>query len=109
MQWISTRWRRWQRKRRESQCRHFMDARYIDAGDVVGCEECLKIGAEWVHLRRCMICGKVGCCDQSPNKHASAHFHETDHAIVRSVEPGESWGWCYVHRVFMRDVDVLVR
>ncbi len=60
-----------------------------------GCEDCLKIGARWVHLRLCMACGHVGCCNNSPNKHASAHWHETDHPIVRSYEPGEDWWWCY--------------
>ena len=64
-----------------------------------GCEECRKIGSGWVHLRMCMICGKVGCCDDSPNKHATAHFHETDHPIIRSAEPGEIWSWCYVEEV----------
>jgi uncharacterized UBP type Zn finger protein len=63
---------------------------------VVGCEECLKIGSLWVHLRMCMECGHVGCCDSSPNKHATKHFHKVKHPIMRSVEPGESWGWCYV-------------
>jgi hypothetical protein len=60
-----------------------------------GCEDCLKIGARWVHLRLCMECGHVGCCDNSPNKHATAHWHETGHPIVRSYEPGEDWWWCY--------------
>ena len=61
-----------------------------------GCEECLKIGGEWLHLRMCQSCGKIGCCDSSPNKHASRHAHEDDHPIARSVEPGEDWSWCYV-------------
>lgn len=66
----------------------------------IGCEECLKIGGRWVHLRMCMTCGKVGCCDNSPNRHATAHFHETSHPIIRSVEPGEEWGYCYVDEMF---------
>jgi uncharacterized UBP type Zn finger protein len=61
-----------------------------------GCEECLKIGGRWVHLRMCRTCGQVGCCDSSPNRHATAHFRATGHPIVRSIEPGESWSWCYV-------------
>ena len=65
----------------------------------MGCEECLKIGSRWVHLRMCRSCGHVGCCDSSPNRHATAHFHETGHPIVRSIEPGESWSWCYVDGV----------
>lgn len=61
-----------------------------------GCEECVKTGARWVHLRECLTCGHVGCCDSSPNKHATAHFHATKHPIVSSAEPGETWAWCYV-------------
>jgi uncharacterized UBP type Zn finger protein len=60
-----------------------------------GCVECLLIGARWVHLRRCAECGHVGCCDQSPNRHATAHAHETTHPIVQSFEPGEDWLYCY--------------
>ena len=61
-----------------------------------GCVECLRMGSSWVHLRRCTDCGHVGCCDQSPNKHATAHFHATEHPIVQSFEPHEDWYWCYV-------------
>jgi uncharacterized UBP type Zn finger protein len=61
-----------------------------------GCEDCLKIGGRWVHLRECLTCGQVGCCDSSPNKHATAHFHAVKHPIMTSVEPGEDWCWCYV-------------
>ena len=61
-----------------------------------GCEECLKMGDTWVHLRLCMECGHVGCCDSSKNKHATKHFHRSKHPIMKSLEPGETWGWCYV-------------
>ncbi len=61
-----------------------------------GCKECLETGGEWVHLRLCMTCGHVGCCDDSPNKHATRHFHATKHPVVKSFEPGEDWAWCYV-------------
>ena len=64
-----------------------------------GCEECLKMGDTWVHLRLCMECGHVGCCDSSKNKHATKHFHRTKHPIMRSIEPGETWGWCFVDEV----------
>jgi uncharacterized UBP type Zn finger protein len=64
-----------------------------------GCEECLAIGDSWVHLRLCMTCGHVGCCDSSKNKHARKHFHATHHPIMRSIEPGETWGWCYIDEV----------
>jgi uncharacterized UBP type Zn finger protein len=63
---------------------------------VEGCEECLKMGDKWVHLRRCMTCGKIGCCDNSKNKHATGHFKSEGHPCVQSVEKGESWVWCYV-------------
>jgi uncharacterized UBP type Zn finger protein len=60
------------------------------------CEDCVKTGDSWVHLRQCLTCGHVGCCDSSKNKHATKHFHGTKHPIVKSLEPGETWGWCYV-------------
>ena len=66
-----------------------------------GCHECLKIGGEWVHLRLCLTCGLVGCCDQSPNRHATKHFHGTRHPIIESFEPGEDWRWCYVDEVLV--------
>src|SRR5256884_1365389 len=61
-----------------------------------GCEDCLKIGATWVHLRLCLTCGHVGCCDSSPNRHATKHFRKIGHPIVQSFEPGEDWRWCYI-------------
>jgi uncharacterized UBP type Zn finger protein len=61
-----------------------------------GCEECLAIGAQWVHLRECLECGHVGCCDSSPNRHATKHFYQTKHPIMESFEPGEHWKWCYI-------------
>lgn len=63
-----------------------------------GCEECLQTGDRWVHLRLCLTCGHVGCCDQSKNKHATQHFHATQHPIIQSLERGEDWRWCYVDR-----------
>ena len=64
-----------------------------------GCEECLKMGDTWVHLRLCMECGHVGCCDSSKNKHATKHYNATKHPIIRSIEPGETWTWCYVDEI----------
>ena len=64
-----------------------------------GCEECLKTGDTWVHLRLCLSCGHVGCCDSSKNKHATKHFHATQHPVVQSMEPGENWRWCYLDEV----------
>jgi thioredoxin reductase (NADPH) len=63
----------------------------------LGCQECLARGDGWVHLRLCMTCGHVGCCDDSPNHHATRHFHATKHPVIKSFEPGEDWAWCYVH------------
>ncbi|MCX5212085.1 UBP-type zinc finger domain-containing protein [Kitasatospora sp. NBC_00240] len=63
-----------------------------------GCADCLAAGSrDWVHLRLCLDCGHIGCCDNSPQRHASAHFHNTSHPVIRSYEPGEEWRWCYVH------------
>ena len=61
-----------------------------------GCTECLQMGARWVHLRRCLACGHIGCCDSSPNRHATAHFNTSSHPVVQSFEPRETWRWCYV-------------
>jgi tellurite resistance protein TerC len=66
-----------------------------------GCQECLQSGDRWVQLRMCLACGHVGCCDSSKNKHAAAHFHATGHRIMRSIEPGESWKWCYADRMMV--------
>jgi uncharacterized UBP type Zn finger protein len=77
-------------------CTHLDQITVEKPEEFEGCEECLKIGATWVHLRVCRTCGKVGCCDSSPNKHASAHVRESDHPIVSSLQPGEDWSYCYV-------------
>ncbi|MGH3002970.1 MAG: UBP-type zinc finger domain-containing protein [Gaiellaceae bacterium] len=78
-------------------CTHLGQVELIEPPQhIEGCEECLKIGGGWVHLRMCQMCGKIGCCDSSPNKHASRHAHDSRHPIARSVEPGEDWSWCYV-------------
>ena len=78
-----------------SGCTHLESVKHVTpSGD--GCVECLAMGDTWVHLRLCLECGKVGCCDSSKNKHATKHFHATQHPIVRSLEPGEHWKWCYI-------------
>lgn len=66
----------------------------------LGCKECLESGSDWVHLRLCLSCGHVGCCDNSPNRHATAHFHSAKHPVIRSFEPGEAWAYCYPHQAF---------
>ncbi|HEU6452687.1 MAG TPA: UBP-type zinc finger domain-containing protein [Gemmatimonadaceae bacterium] len=79
-----------------TECTHLDQVRDVTPRTPEGCEECLKMGARWVHLRLCLECGHVGCCDSSPNRHATKHFHQTHHPIIRSFEPGEDWGFCYV-------------
>ena len=64
-----------------------------------GCAECVKLGDTWAHLRMCLECGHVGCCDSSIGKHATKHFHATKHPIMQSIEPGEHWYWCYVDQL----------
>jgi hypothetical protein len=71
-----------------------------------GCEECLAEGGKWVHLRICLQCGHVGCCDDSPGRHATAHHAATSHAIIRSLEPGEDWSWCFEDELAMRIPEV---
>lgn len=66
-----------------------------------GCEDCLAIGARWLHLRICLSCGHVGCCDDSPNKHATKHYHSTHHPVITSGEPGETWAYCYSDDQFL--------
>ncbi|MDB4875517.1 MAG: hypothetical protein JWM41_1963 [Gemmatimonadetes bacterium] len=83
-----------------NQCKHFDQIHPTEPRTPTGCEECLKTGGQWVHLRLCLSCGHVGCCDNSPSKHATAHFHGTHHPIIHSFEPGEDWGWCYVDQQF---------
>lgn len=79
---------------------------HIEAADITtkaktpeGCEECLQSGDTWVHLRLCLSCGHVGCCDSSKNKHATKHFHDTQHPVMKSFESGENWRWCYIDEV----------
>lgn len=76
-------------------CRHLDTVLPVEPSST-GCEDCLRSGGRWVHLRMCMHCGHVGCCDSSPNRHATAHWNSNaDHPVLRSYEPGEDWWWCY--------------
>jgi uncharacterized UBP type Zn finger protein len=81
-----------------SVCSHLDQVRVVRPGKHV-CEDCVKTGDHWVHLRLCLTCGHVGCCDSSKNKHATKHFRSTSHPLVRSIEPGEAWVWCYADEV----------
>jgi ubiquitin-hydrolase Zn-finger-containing protein len=86
-------------------CSHLSQIDHAATPSGVGCEDCLKVGGRWVHLRMCRACGHIGCCDSSPAKHASAHFRETSHALVSSYEPNETWWWCYADQVALDVTD----
>lgn len=77
------------------------EIRHVTPRTPEGCEECLRLRSPWVHLRLCLSCGIVACCDSSPMRHARKHAHTVGHPIVRSFEPGESWRWCYVHEIYV--------
>ncbi len=79
-------------------CTHFTQMKLTNT-DANVCEDCIKTGDTWVHLRMCTECGHVGCCDSSKNKHATNHFHDSGHPLIRSIEPGENWIWCYVDQL----------
>jgi len=83
-------------------CAHLEQSRTISP-ETQGCEECLQSGEKWVHLRVCLTCGHVGCCDDSRNKHATAHFHSTQHPVIKSLELDESWRWCYIDELLVSD------
>jgi uncharacterized UBP type Zn finger protein len=85
-------------------CAHLDEIRRVKP-HTNGCEECLAMGDEWVHLRLCLICGHVGCCDSSKNKHATKHFNATRHPMMRSLEPGEHWMWCFVDQIAFETQD----
>jgi uncharacterized UBP type Zn finger protein len=85
------------------QCSHLDQIRAVTPS-AEGCEDCLKTAGTWVHLRLCETCGHVGCCDSSPNKHATGHFHATRHPIIKSFEPGEQWGYCYADDMFFESL-----
>lgn len=81
-----------------TECTH-LDQIKVTRTDKHVCEDCAKTGEPWVHLRLCLECGHVGCCDSSKNKHATKHFHHTKHPLIRSIEPRESWVWCYLDEI----------
>jgi len=85
-------------------CTHLGEIRDV-APSSQGCEDCLREGSRWVHLRECLLCGHVACCDSSPKRHATAHWHATNHPIVRSLEPGEDWAWCYADDLVLVPVE----
>src|SRR5215212_4352878 len=82
-------------------CEHFAQIAGLEPRTPAGCEECLAAGGRWVHLRLCLTCGHVGCCDNSPGRHATAHYHHTQDPLIQSLEPEEDWAWCYPDEVFI--------
>ncbi|HEY3841830.1 MAG TPA: UBP-type zinc finger domain-containing protein [Acidimicrobiales bacterium] len=84
-----------------NECTHLDQIAEIEPQTPTGCTACLAIGGTWVHLRLCLTCGFVGCCDNSPNRHATRHFEDTDHPLIQSFERGEDWIWCYVDKLMM--------
>jgi uncharacterized UBP type Zn finger protein len=88
-------------RQQDSACDHIHNIQVVSPGSTLGCEECLKIGDRWVHLRLCLTCGNVGCCDSSKNKHARRHAAQSGHAVVMSFEPYEDWVWCYQDDILM--------
>ena len=85
-------------------CTHLDQIHDVTPNTPDGCEECLQSGDTWVHLRICLTCGHVGCCDMSPNKHATKHYHATEHPIIQSFERGEDWIWCYEDQIYLEPV-----
>jgi len=89
-----------------ARCTH-LDSVLTNVPTSRGCEECLRIGDTWVHLRVCRTCGHVGCCDDSKNRHARKHFYATSHPIITSMEPGENWSWCFADELFVKGLPTL--
>lgn len=90
----------------DAACTHLDQTRDVEPRTPNGCEECLRMGSGWVHLRLCLRCGHVGCCDNSPNRHATKHNRSTAHPIIRSFEPGEKWAYCYPDDLFFEELPV---
>ena len=82
-------------------CTHIRDIKELKTARAYECEECIKTGSDWVHLRTCQTCGATLCCDQSPNTHMTKHYHQTAHPVVISSEPGEKWMYCYKDDLFV--------
>jgi hypothetical protein len=89
----------------ERACSHLGAIRDVEPSTPGSCEDCVREGTTWVHLRLCLECGHMGCCDSSPRRHASAHWRASQHPVVRSAEPGEEWAWCYPDELFLAPSD----
>ena len=86
-------------------CGHLDQVADVRPSTTHGCEDCLREGTQWVHLRECLECGHVGCCDNSPRRHATGHWHASTHPLIRSFEPGEDWAWCYPDELLLLPSD----
>ncbi len=86
-------------------CSHLDHLTAVEPATPDGCQDCLITGDTWIHLRLCMDCGHVGCCDSSPNKHAAAHATDTDHPVIQSFEPDEKWAFCFIDQATIRSVE----
>jgi len=82
-------------------CAHLAEVHDVEASTLDGCEDCLREGTQWVHLRECLACGHVGCCDNSPRRHATGHWQATSHPLMRSFQPDEEWAWCYADDLYL--------
>jgi len=91
-----------------ARCSHLDQIREVTPG-ANGCEDCMKTGDTWNELRVCLTCGHVGCCDDSKNRHATRHFEQTQHPLIRSLQAGEDWGWCYVDKIYLDKMPRLKR
>jgi uncharacterized UBP type Zn finger protein len=100
---INRRRKFWRGLNMATACVHLKQIREVSPS-AAGCEDCLRLGDTWVHLRLCEMCGHVGCCDSSKNKHATKHFRQTKHPIIKSLEPGEEWGYCYIDELFFESL-----
>lgn len=90
------------------ECNH-LDQIEVSEPQTTVCEDCQKQGDEWVHLRMCLVCGYIGCCDSSKNKHARRHYKQTGHPLIRSAEPGETWRYCYDDKLYLNSRNKVVR
>jgi CPA1 family monovalent cation:H+ antiporter len=82
-------------------CAHLDEIEDVTPDSTGMCADCVREGSQWVHLRECLGCGHVACCDNSPRRHATAHWQHTHHPVIKSVEPGENWAWCYADGLFL--------
>ena len=101
LRWLSRKFSRKEATMATAKCSHVAEHLKKVKPQTKGCEECMKLGQKWLHLRMCLECGHVGCCDSSPGRHSRAHFNETGHPLIQSAESGEDWKWCYIDGIYI--------